>query len=190
MDKSAAVINNLNKTFYESKQFKKKILLNEFKEILIIYLDSKMYSKSDQYNSNKQAEQKIIFLENMLRDSDVRLKESEQHASNKEKELNEALNRLKEYESGDYQLQQAVNEIKGLKSQLNVRDRNIETLTKHINKLDFTLNDILEENDDLRAKLGMEPREKINLEELNNLRALRAQENRAYVYVLQREVKK
>jgi centrosomal protein CEP290 len=147
-----------------------------------------MYSKSDQYNSNKQAEQKIIFLENMLRESDVRLKESEQHANNKEKELNEALNRLKEYESGDYQLQQAVNEIKGLKNQLNVRDRNIETLTKHINKLDFTLNDILEENDDLRAKLGMEPREKINLEELNNLRALRAQENRAYVYVLQREV--
>jgi centrosomal protein CEP290 len=126
----------------------------------------------------------------MLRDNDVRLKESEQHAGNKEKELNEALNRLKEYESGDYQLQQAVNEIKGLKSQLNVRDRNIETLTKHINKLDFTLNDILEENDDLRAKLGMEPREKINLDELNNLRALRAQENRAYVYVLQREVKK
>ena len=160
----------------------------KFFKYLNIYLDSKMYSKSDQYNSNKQAEQKIIFLENMLRESDVRLKESEQHANNKEKELNEALNRLKEYESGDYQLQQAVNEIKGLKNQLNVRDRNIETLTKHINKLDFTLNDILEENDDLRAKLGMEPREKINLEELNNLRALRAQENRAYVYVLQREV--
>jgi len=137
---------------------------------------------------NKQAEQRILYLENMLRENETRLKESEQHASNKEKELLEAINRLRDYESGDYQLQQAVNEIKGLKNQIKIRDRDIETLTKHLNKLDFTLNDVLEENDDFRAKLGMQPREKLNLDELNNLRAIRAQENRAYVYVLQREV--
>jgi centrosomal protein CEP290 len=147
-----------------------------------------MYSKSAGYNINKQAEQKIIYLENMLRENDGRLKESEQHAISKEKELNEALTRLREYESGDYQLQQAVNEIKGLKNQIKIRDRDIETLTKHLNKLDFTLNDVLEENDDFRAKLGMQPKEKLNLDELNNLRAIKAQENRAYVYVLQREV--
>jgi centrosomal protein CEP290 len=147
-----------------------------------------MYSKSAGYNINKQAEQKIIYLENMIRDNDGRLKESEQHAISKEKELNEALTRLREYESGDYQLQQAVNEIKGLKNQIKIRDRDIETLTKHLNKLDFTLNDVLEENDDFRAKLGMQPKEKLNLDELNNLRAIKAQENRAYVYVLQREV--
>jgi centrosomal protein CEP290 len=124
----------------------------------------------------------------MLRENETRLRESEQHASNKEKELLEAINRLRDYESGDYQLQQAVNEIKALKNQIKIRDRDIETLTKHLNKLDFTLNDVLEENDDFRAKLGMQPREKLNLDELNNLRAIRAQENRAYVYVLQREV--
>jgi centrosomal protein CEP290 len=124
----------------------------------------------------------------MLRENETRLRESEQHASNKEKELLEAINRLRDYESGDYQLQQAVNEIKALKNQIKIRDRDIETLTKHLNKLDFSLNDVLEENDDFRAKLGMQPREKLNLDELNNLRAIRAQENRAYVYVLQREV--
>ena len=149
-----------------------------------------MYSKSAGYNINKQAEQKIIYLENMLRENDGRLKESEEHAGAKEKELIEALNRLRDYESGDYQLEQAVNEIKGLKNQIKIRDRDIETLTKHLNKLDLTLNDVLEENDDLRAKLGMLPKEKINLDELNNLRAIRAQENRAHVYVLQREAKK
>jgi centrosomal protein CEP290 len=129
-----------------------------------------------------------LYLENMLRENETRLRESEQHASNKEKELLEAINRLRDYESGDYQLQQAVNEIKALKNQIKIRDRDIETLTKHLNKLDFSLNDVLEENDDFRAKLGMQPREKLNLDELNNLRAIRAQENRAYVYVLQREV--
>ena len=146
-----------------------------------------MYSKSSQYNSNKQAEQKIAFLENMLRDSEARFKEAEDHASEKEKELAQALHRLNEYESGDYQLQEAVNEIKGLKNQIKIRDRDIETLTRHLNKLDDTLNEVLEENDDLRAKLGMEPREKLNLEELSNLRAVRAHENRAVVHLLKRE---
>lgn len=147
-----------------------------------------MYSNSAQYNSNKQAEQKILYLENMLRDSEARYKESEEQAVTKGRELVEALNRLREYESGNYQIQQAVEEIKGLKNQVKVRDRDIQQLTKHLNKLDVTLNDILEENDDLRAKLGMNPREKLDLDELNHLRAIRAQQIRAEVYTLQRQV--
>jgi centrosomal protein CEP290 len=145
-------------------------------------------SKNSQFNANKQSEQKIIFLENMLRESDARLKESEEHAADKEKELAELLNRMREYESGDYQLQQAVNEIKGLKGQIKIRDRDIENLTKTVNKIDCTLNEILEENEELRAKLGMDPREKLDLEEMNNLKAVRAQENRAVMHVLKREI--
>jgi centrosomal protein CEP290 len=147
-----------------------------------------MLSKNTQFSANKQAEQKIIYLENMLRESDARLKDSEEHAGQKEKELSELLNRMREYESGDYQLQQAVNEIKGLKSQIKIRDRDIENLTKNINKIDCTLNEILEENEELRAKLGMDPREKLDIEEMNNLKAVRAQENRAVMHVLKREI--
>jgi centrosomal protein CEP290 len=124
----------------------------------------------------------------MLRESDARLKDSEEHAGQKEKELSELLNRMREYESGDYQLQQAVNEIKGLKSQIKIRDRDIENLTKNVNKIDCTLNEILEENEELRAKLGMDPREKLDIEEMNNLKAVRAQENRAVMHVLKREI--
>ena len=61
-------------------------------------------------------------------------------------------------------------------------------MTKSINRIDFTLNEILEENDDLRAKLGMEPREKLDLEDMNHLKAVRAQESRAVMHVLKREV--
>jgi centrosomal protein CEP290 len=147
-----------------------------------------MLSTNNQYNINKQFEQKITFYENRLKESETRLRELEDQGALKEKELIEALTRIRDYESGDYQLQQAVNEIKGLKNQIKVRDRDIENLINNVNKLDVTLNEILDENDDLRAKLGMGPKEKLNLDELNNLRAIRAQENRVQIYVLQREV--
>ncbi len=150
--------------------------------------DSKVWSKSNQFNINKQSEQKIVYLENMLKDTDARLRDYENQLITKEKDLVDALNRMRDYESGDYQLQQAVNEIKALKNQIKIRDRDIETLTRHLNKVDLTLNDVLEENDDYRAKLGMQPKEKINLDELSNLRAVRAQEARAVTYVLQKEV--
>ncbi|CAF0743692.1 unnamed protein product [Brachionus calyciflorus] len=149
--------------------------------------NAKMYSKSAYYNINKQADAKILHLEEMLKDTNSRLRESEDQLINKEKELVEALNRLRDYESGDYQLQQAVNEIKGLKNQIKVRDRDLERKLIQLNKLDDTLKIILEENDDLRAKLGMDPREKLDIEELKDLRFNRDQENRAQIYVLQRE---
>ena len=62
----------------------------------------------------------------MLRDGEDRLKESETHAIEKERELTEILNRMHEYESGDYQLQQAVDEIKGLKGQIKVRSLRLD----------------------------------------------------------------
>ena len=123
-----------------------------------------------------------------MKESETRINELEEQAAVKEKELIEALTRIREYESGDYQLQQAVAEIKTLKNQIKVRDRDIENLINNVNKLDMTLNEVLDENDDFRAKLGMGPKEKLNLDELNNLRAIRAQENRVQIYVLQREV--
>lgn len=124
-----------------------------------------------------------------MKESETRINELEEQAAVKEKDLIEALTRIREYESGDYQLQQAVAEIKALKNQIKVRDRDIENLINNVNKLDMTLNEVLDENDDFRAKLGMGPKEKLNLDELNNLRAIRAQENRVQIYVLQREVR-
>ena len=158
--------------------------------IIVLRIDSKTFSKNNQYNVSKQAEQKITYLENMIKESEGRFREAEQHASEKERELAQVLQRLNDYESGDYQLQQAVNEIKGLKNQIKIRDRDIETLTKHLNKLDDSLGSVLEENDDLRAKLGMGPRDKLDLgiDELNQLRSVRAQENRAEIHAMKREI--
>lgn len=146
-----------------------------------------MYSKSAYYNINKQSEQKIYHLEEILKETNTRMKENENQLIRKETELLEALNRIRDYESGDYQLQQAVNEIKDLKSQIKIRDRDLDKRLSQLNILDETVNSILEENDMLRAKLNMDPREKIDIEELKDLKFNRDQENRAEIYMLQRE---
>lgn len=166
MDKSSAVINSLSKTAQHGS----------------------LSAKNTPSYLLRDAEQKIKFLENMLKENQDRLKECEEHAAHKEKELVEALNRLEDYESGDYQLQQAVAEIKNLKTQLKIRDHDIEDLTRHINKLDYVLNEVLEEDDELRAKLGMDPREPLDLKGVKELKVIKAQESRAIVHVLKKEI--
>lgn len=59
------------------------------------------------------------------------------------------------FSKGIYGLEDAVAEIKGLKKQLKIRNSEIESLIKAVNKLEFKINDLLDENEDLREQLGM-----------------------------------
>jgi len=52
-------------------------------------------------------------------------------------------------------LEEAVAEIKDFKKQIKIRDREIETLIKEVNKLELKMNDFLDENEELRERLGM-----------------------------------
>lgn len=56
---------------------------------------------------------------------------------------------------GIYGLEEAVAEIKDLKKQIKIRDHEIETLIKEVNKLELKINDFLDENEELRQRLGM-----------------------------------
>lgn len=59
------------------------------------------------------------------------------------------------YLKGVYGLEEAVAEIKDLKTQINLRDREIEALTTDVNRLELKVNDVLDENEDLRERLGL-----------------------------------
>lgn len=56
---------------------------------------------------------------------------------------------------GIYGLEEAVAEIKDLRKQVKIRDHEIESLIKEVNKLELKINDLLDENEELRERLGM-----------------------------------
>ena len=54
-------------------------------------------------------------------------------------------------------------EIKDLKRQLGIRDGEITETTKQMNKLEMNLCQALDENEEMRRRLGLDPSENIDL---------------------------
>ncbi|XP_056015074.1 centrosomal protein of 290 kDa-like [Ostrea edulis] len=118
------------------------------------------------------------------------LKMADRDAREKDRELTYALEKQRKYENGEYGLAEAVQEIKDCKNQIKVRDRQIEELTSHINKTEMKINDIEEENEELRFKLGMDPRDPLDLTEFRKNKQLRKEEEKALNFILQKEVER
>uniref|UniRef100_A0A8C5NV41 Centrosomal protein 290 n=1 Tax=Jaculus jaculus TaxID=51337 RepID=A0A8C5NV41_JACJA len=131
---------------------------------------------------------KVQSLEEKLKEAERTAELAEADAKEKDKDLVEALKRLKDYESGIYGLEDAVVEIKNCKNHIKIRDREIEMLTKEINKLEMKINDVLDENEALRERLGLEPKTMIDLTEFRNSKYLKQQQFRAENQILLKEI--
>ncbi len=64
----------------------------------------------------------------------------------------------------------------------------MEDLAQFASRNELTVHEVNDENEELRAKLGMDPRTPMSVEQLKTARMTRTEANQAVVQVLQKEV--
>jgi len=134
---------------------------------MIETLQSKLAFKQDGDNMEKlihslQTRQKKF--EDKLEKRTKQIHSLESENEDKGKEIASLLSRLQSLESGIYGLPEAVAEIKDLKTQLKIRDKQIETHTQELNILQLEMQEMQDENEMLREKAGF------SVDETNNLK--------------------
>ncbi|XP_010177449.1 PREDICTED: centrosomal protein of 290 kDa [Mesitornis unicolor] len=150
----------------------------------------KDHSSLAQQNRIEDMQEKLKMLEERTKKAEKSAELAEADAKEKDKELVETLKRMKDYELGIYGLEEAVAEIKDLKKQIKIRDHEIETLIKEINKLELKISYFLDENEELRQRLGFEPKTMIDLNEFGNSKSLKQKQYRAENQILLQEIER
>ncbi|KAK3738058.1 hypothetical protein QZH41_012933 [Actinostola sp. cb2023] len=118
------------------------------------------------------------------------LMKAEEAARQKDKQLNDLMTRMMQYEKGEYGLSEAVQEIKDIKAQIRIRDQNVENLTSQVNKLNLLGNDLEMENEEFRERLGLDPRDKLDIEDIRQKKKVKAEQASAMNRVLVKEIER
>ncbi|NWU11974.1 CE290 protein, partial [Cephalopterus ornatus] len=150
----------------------------------------KGHSSVAQQNHSEDAQDKLKRLEERTMEAEKSAELAEADAREKDRELVETLKRMRDYELGIYGLEEAVVEIKDLKKQVKIREHEIESLIKELNKLELKINDLLDENEELRERLGLEPKTIIDLSEFRNSKMLKQQQFIAENQILLQEIER
>ena len=67
--------------------------------------------------------------------------------------------------------------------------RNIEDLTSQINNLEINVNDLEMENEELRERLGLDPKVNLNIEDIRQKKKVKTEQAAALNRVLSKEVR-
>ncbi|THD21890.1 hypothetical protein D915_007491 [Fasciola hepatica] len=128
--------------------------------------------------------------EKLITDYEQRLKTLDQTMQTQATEITHLENRLRKYESGEYGLAEAINELKSVRAQLDSKERQMEELCRVASQAESARNEIGLENEHLRTKLGIALDEPIDLDGYNRMKRAKAEEERAVNEVLQKEIEK
>ncbi|OAF71471.1 Nephrocystin-6 [Intoshia linei] len=169
MNEATILLNNIkgkNKT-------KTQVKLDESQIVKLKALDNTVKIRENQIND---AENRAIFAENEARDKDS--------------ELAEAWERLRQYEAGEYGLAEAVSEIKQIRKQILERDEKIKNFTKYSNEIEVKYNDVSDILDAIQDKYnecGIDAAV-VDLKEYRRLKNIKIEETTATNAVLENEV--
>ncbi|KAI9202124.1 uncharacterized protein BJ171DRAFT_515759 [Polychytrium aggregatum] len=112
----------------------------------------------------------------------------QEQVEEQERELVDMRARMDIYEQGHYGMREAMREVKTLKLQKNIRDKEIADLTSKVNDLTAQAEDFYEENQQLRARLGTKEKTKIDVSNLKLEKDIELEQTRALNSTLQNEI--
>eukprot|EP00052_Salpingoeca_macrocollata_P029083 m.289747 g.289747 ORF g.289747 m.289747 type:complete len:2313 (-) comp22944_c0_seq3:29-6967(-) len=142
-------------------------------------------------NSNTSANvASVAALQQKLEKAQQDARRAQQDLTNKDKELFDTLKRMQEYETGVYGLHDAVKEIKTYKAQVGLRDKDIAKLTRDVNAANQHTGQLLDENEELRRRLGLPASADVDLADLRRQRQVELEQLRAVNRTLSKDVER
>ncbi|KAJ3076959.1 hypothetical protein HDU98_010253 [Podochytrium sp. JEL0797] len=137
--------------------------------------------------AGRMKEKMDLFKQRHVQDTE-KMKELEKQVEEKEASLVDMRGRMERYEKGVFGLKESIRETKQLKLEKSVRDKEIATLTKRINDFEQQASDFLEENEELRSRLGIKTGTKIDLSNVQAIKAVELERAKGLTIALQKEV--